>query len=92
MSGRAFIDCTASFNLRSSTFPCELPYLHEGEHQTTLKGEEFRIVFYGNFTRADAETVLRWKPAHDDYTYTELRPGRTHPPTLTPNDTERSGE
>lgn len=66
---RAFVDCTASFRTRVSYFPCELPYLHDGDHQCTLKGEESRIVFYGNTMSKNATTVLRWKPAHDDYVY-----------------------
>jgi hypothetical protein len=69
---RAFIDCTSSFRTgRGSLFPCELPYLHDGDHRCSLSGEETRIVFYGNGLSVLAETVVTWKPAHDDYRYFE---------------------
>jgi hypothetical protein len=69
MAGLIGIDCIASFVLRSVSFNCELDYLHEGDHQRTLHGQEYRIVRYGIYEASDASTVLRW-PRTDGEPYT----------------------
>lgn len=70
MGERVFVDCTSQLSLRRTYFPCELPHLHEGDHQCTLRGQERRIHRYGSALSVDAETIVRWPRGFDTYTYT----------------------